>query len=76
MLAHAPHAAMPTVEALVGGEDDQGLLVEPEVGQRLQDPTHAVVDAADRRGITPNGHVIVDQLLPEFLPRVDLLARE
>ena len=76
MIAHPPETVLTAGESLVGGEDDERVLVELVLRERLQDAADAVVDAADLGRVAPHRHRVVDVFAIVEQPRVGLVPRE
>ena len=51
MVAHAPHAVLPAHPALIGGIDDERVVIEAEPLERRHYFADAVIDAADLAGV-------------------------
>ena len=76
VVAHAPHAVVAAAQALVGGVDDQGVVVEPAPTKGFDDGADAVVHAAHRGRVPADADRVVDDLAVLFEPGVHGFARE
>ena len=54
VIAHAPHSVVPAAETLIGSEDDQSFLLQPEAIKGLQYLAYSVVHAAHLGSISPD----------------------
>ena len=60
VIAHAPKPAVPGVEALIGGKDYEGALIQTEAFQGGHDLPDAVVHAADGGGVAAHAGEVAD----------------
>jgi hypothetical protein len=76
VVAHAPEAAVATGEALIGGEDDECVVVELVLCECVENAADAVVDTADFSGVALHGDVVVEVAFVSVQPGVHFFARE